>query len=163
MVVGCIRKSTGFTTHLARARDNASPARASSHHHSYIALPDGRIYEPEKIALVEDKAAQLQSADLQTTDTAKILTAKDTQVAVQTDAASPAFLVLSDVNYPGWQAWIDGKSTRIFQTNYVQRGVNIPAGKHFVRFEFHPFSFKLGAGITVASLFGCLYWLRRMQ
>ena len=122
-------------------------------------LPDGRTYEPEKIALVEDNTAQFISSALQPTDTAKVLRLADTQVELQTNTSAPAFLVLSDVFYPGWKATIDGKPTQIFQTNYIQRGVKVPSGEHIVRFEFHPLSFKIGVGITVASLFGCGYWL----
>jgi hypothetical protein len=126
-------------------------------------LPDGRTYEPKTMALVEDKAARFQSTALQPTDTARVLKVADTQVDIQTQTAAPAFLVLSDVNYPGWKATIDGKPTPIFQTNYIQRGVKVPAGEHMVRFEFHPLSFKLGAGITTATFFGCGYWLLRMK
>jgi hypothetical protein len=126
-------------------------------------LPDGRTYDPTTMALVEDAAARFQSSALQPTDTAHVVKIADTQVEIQTQAAAPAFLVLSDVNYPGWRATIDGQITPIVQTNYVQRGVKVPAGEHLVRFEFHPLSFKLGVGITTATCFGCGYWLLRMQ
>ena len=122
-------------------------------------LPDDRTYEPEKMALVEDNAAEFKSSALQPTDTAKVLKLADTQVELQTKTSAPAFLVLSDVFYPGWKATIDGKSTQMFQTNYIQRGVKVPPGEHIVRFEFHPLSFKIGVGITAASLFGGSYWL----
>jgi Bacterial membrane protein YfhO len=125
-------------------------------------LPDGRVYRPETMALVEADGASFQSAALQPGDRAAIVTAEETRVEVQTSTANPAFLVLSDVNYPGWQAWIDGQSAPIVQTNYVQRGVKVPAGEHRVRFEFHPLSFQLGAGIAVAALLWGLYWLWRI-
>jgi Bacterial membrane protein YfhO len=125
-------------------------------------LPDGRIYQPETMALVEAGGASFQSAALQPSDRAMIVTAEETRVEVQTTTANPAFLVLSDVNYPGWQAWIDGQSAPIVQTNYVQRGVQVPAGEHTVRFEFHPWSFQLGTGIAVAALLWGLDWLWRL-
>jgi uncharacterized membrane protein YfhO len=69
-------------------------------------------------------------------------------------------LILSDIYYPGWQAKIDGKLTKIFPTNYVQRGIILPAGNHLVEFEFKPRSFHIGLGITIASLvfIGYLYF-----
>ncbi len=117
-------------------------------------LPDGSIFEPGKTALLE-RGRNFKYADLQPTDFVKIDKLYDTQVKIKTETASAAFLVLSDVYYPGWQATIDGKSTRIFRTNYLQRGVKIPKGRHTVEFEFKPTSFKLGVGISAASLFIC--------
>jgi uncharacterized membrane protein YfhO len=115
------------------------------------------------MALVEDAAARFQSSALQPTDTAHVVKIADTQVEIQTQTTAPAFLVLSDVNYPGWHATIDGQPTAIVPTNYVQRGVKVPAGEHLVRFEFDPLSFKLGAGITTATFLGCGSWLLRRQ
>jgi hypothetical protein len=134
-------------------------------------LPDNRRYDPTQMALVEDPTARLKSVARQSTDVrssvvehrVEIIEIKDTQVTIETQSNAPAFLVLSDVNYPGWQAMIDGQPTPIFQTNYIQRGVKIPAGKHIVRFRFDPLSFKLGVGITGATCFVCLYWLTRMK
>jgi Bacterial membrane protein YfhO len=129
-------------------------------------LPDGAVYQPETIALVEsiDGLADLNlPAIAGWTGQAQRRKTGDTAVEVQTNTPTPALLVLSDVNYPGWQAWVDGQSAPIVQTNYVQRGVKVPAGEHTVRFEFHPLSFKLGVGISVAAVLYGIYWLRPRQ
>ena len=49
---------------------------------------------------------------------------------VETTSNAPAFLVTSDVYYPGWQATIDDAHTEIFQTNYALRGVQVPPDAH---------------------------------
>ncbi len=126
-------------------------------------LPDGRGYAPRQMALVEDPKALFKPVALQLTDGAEILKLEATQIQIQTQTAAPTFLVLSDVFYPGWQATIDGKPTKIFQTNYVQRGVQLPAGNHLIEYRFEPMSFKLGAGITLDALFGGACWLLRMR
>jgi len=118
-------------------------------------LPDGRVFEPKKTALLEKGGRNLQYAELQPTDLVKIDQMADTNIKIKTETTSEAFLVLSDVYYPGWKAKIDGKATRIFRTNYLQRGIKVPKGKHVVEFEFRPSSFRLGTGITTASLFIC--------
>lgn len=47
--------------------------------------------------------------------------------------------VFSEVYFPwGWEALIDGKPVEIGRVDYVLRALNIPAGKHHIRFEFKP-------------------------
>jgi hypothetical protein len=133
-------------------------------------LPDGRLYQPETMALVEDPRAVFQTAAKPPTaarrsgdaDRANILKLAATQVQIQTQSSTAAFLVLGDVFYPGWQATIDGQPTPIYQTNYIQRGVQVPAGEHLVEYRFEPMSFKLGAGITLGAFCGGAYGLSRV-
>jgi len=127
-------------------------------------LPDGRSYDPFQVALVE-KPLNFKIEKPDTSATTKIINLEDTQLEIKTSSSSPAFLVLSDVYYPGWEARIDGTPTKIFQTNYVLRGVQVPAGEHTIKFEFKPVSFHIGAGISAASLFllGYLAWKLQQQ
>lgn len=115
-------------------------------------LPDGRNYDPYQIALVEEPLT-FKTQNIDRMAAASVVHLDDTSIEVQTSSVSPTFLVLSDIYYPGWKAMIDGNPTHIFQTNYVLRGVMVPAGRHIVRFEFRPGSFWLGAGISAMSLF----------
>jgi uncharacterized membrane protein YfhO len=70
---------------------------------------------------------------------------------VQTSSRSPAFLVTSDVYYPGWEATVDNAPAQIFRSNYALRGVRVAAGTHVVRFTFRPQSFYRGAAISAFS------------
>ncbi len=68
------------------------------------------------------------------------------------ESAQPQFAVLSEIYYPkGWNAYIDGKQVEYYKTNYVLRGVPVPAGKHEIQFIFEPDSFKTGNRIGYAS------------
>jgi hypothetical protein len=124
-------------------------------------MPDGRIYDPSQIALVEEPLS-FKAKYFDKMASAQIVHLSNTRIEIHTNSASPCFLVLSDVYYPGWKATIDGNPTHIFQTNYVLRGVMVPAGGHIVHFEFRPKSFYWGAGISIISLFSlfgvCSYW-----
>jgi hypothetical protein len=66
---------------------------------------------------------------------------------------SPALLILSEIDYPGWQATVDGQSAPILRAYYTLRAVPVPAGEHVVELTFRPFSFTIGAIITVLSIF----------
>jgi Bacterial membrane protein YfhO len=53
--------------------------------------------------------------------------------------SNAGFAVFSDVYYPvGWTATIDGKETPIIKTDYLLRGINVPAGKHAIAFNYMP-------------------------
>jgi uncharacterized membrane protein YfhO len=75
----------------------------------------------------------------------------DTAVEVWTRSSGASFLVLSDVFYPGWSVTVDGAASRLYQTNYLLRGVALPAGAHLVRFEFIPRTFFTGVSITLLA------------
>jgi len=60
-------------------------------------------------------------------------------IEMKVNAPGPGnnFLVVSEVHFPpGWRAAIDGKPTDIVQTNYLLRGVVVPAGNHTVTMEY---------------------------
>ena len=61
-------------------------------------------------------------------------------------------LYLSDTNYPGWRAFIDGKPTKIYSANHAFRAMYVPSGTHTIRFTFFPLSFKIGFIISVLSI-----------
>jgi uncharacterized membrane protein YfhO len=74
-------------------------------------------------------------------------------MSVETDRAG--FLVLSEAYYPGWRAYVDGTETPVYRTNFVSRGMPVPAGSHTVVLEFSPRSFVLGAWLSAATLVLC--------
>lgn len=59
-------------------------------------------------------------------------------IDVETDRR--AMLVLHDIYYPGWEAYLDGEPRRILRANLLFRGVEVPPGRHRIRFEFKPLS-----------------------
>ena len=130
-------------------------------------LPSGGTFNPHQMALVEEPLGfQVSQPDPFTK--AMVVKEKQTSIELVTSSVTPSFLVLSDVNYPGWKATIDGQPVHIFQTNYLLRGIVVPAGGHTVRFEFHPKSFYLGAGISILSAIfliglGILSWKKKQK
>jgi hypothetical protein len=71
---------------------------------------------------------------------AKILSygLNDVSLAVETDRNS--ILVLHDIHYPGWEAYVDGERRPILRANLLFRGVEVPPGRHRVEFRFRPLS-----------------------
>ena len=77
-----------------------------------------------------------------------ILAWKPNRIALASNTASPRFLVLSEMYFSGWQAEVDGVATPIYRTNYLFRGIVVPAGQHTVTFAFRPRSVLVGAAIS---------------
>ncbi|MBM3136048.1 MAG: YfhO family protein, partial [Chloroflexi bacterium] len=88
------------------------------------------------------------------------------QVTIQVLMADNGFLVLGDSYFPGWQATVDGKETKIYRADGNFRAVAVPAGEHKVVFKYSPLSFRLGlftsamAVIAVLLALGALAWRR---
>jgi hypothetical protein len=77
---------------------------------------------------------------------------------VTTTTAEPRFLVVSEMYFPGWRAYVDGVETPVYRTNYLFRGVVVPAGRHTVSFVYRPAS--VVAGLAVTGLAGlAIAWL----
>ena len=65
---------------------------------------------------------------------------------------TPQFAVISEVYYPlGWDAYVDGKKADYVKTDYVLRGMYLPAGNHEIEFRFEPKSFTIGRTITIIA------------
>jgi uncharacterized membrane protein YfhO len=80
------------------------------------------------------------------------------EITYTSDAPVSRFAVFSEIYYDrGWKAYVDGKETPILRTNYVLRGLSVPAGHHSIRFVFHPASFYTGK--TIALLAGIVVLL----
>jgi Bacterial membrane protein YfhO/Dolichyl-phosphate-mannose-protein mannosyltransferase len=84
---------------------------------------------------------------------AKVVRYEPQRIELRTRNSQPGFLVLSEIYYRGWEAWIDGRRAPVERVNYLLRGLAVPAGDHHIEFVFRQSSFLAGA---VLSLFGVL-------
>jgi hypothetical protein len=77
------------------------------------------------------------------------------------------FAVFSEVFYDrGWKAYIDDAETPVIRTNYMLRGLSVPAGKHDIRFVFHPASYYTGRTLQILAgfiLLALLLWAGVME
>lgn len=65
-------------------------------------------------------------------------------------------LVLSEVDYTGWQATVNGQPARIHRVNGLLRGVVVPRGESRVTFRYAPRSVWIGAALTLSTLLGIM-------
>ena len=91
------------------------------------------------------------------TSSIQLTSYKPNQLKYVSNNTSAGFAVFSENYYEnGWIATIDGKETKIYQVNYVLRGLQVPAGKHTIEFKFEPQVVKTGSTIALISSIGML-------
>ena len=61
-------------------------------------------------------------------------------------------LVLSEIYYPGWKAFLDGKEKEIYKANYLFRSIYAPEGNHHLELVFEPAKFTVGMVFTILLL-----------
>jgi len=69
------------------------------------------------------------------------------------EAAGPSRLVLSEVYYPGWQVYIDGKEKPIEPMDGIFMSADLTTGNHSVEFIFRP------TLVFLALLLASLAWM----
>src|SRR5258708_27106238 len=78
-------------------------------------------------------------------------------------AEKPATLVFSEVDYPGWQAFIDDKAVPHGLYENTFHAVTVPAGPHWVEFSYRPISFRIGLAISCLTFAMMLVYFFRSQ
>ena len=63
---------------------------------------------------------------------------ENTVVEVDADSMCGGYVVLNDVWHPWWSVTVDDKPGEILKANVIFRAVEVPPGRHQLRFEFRP-------------------------
>lgn len=74
------------------------------------------------------------------------------EVSVKVTSGAKGYLLLTDANYPGWEASVDGRRASIITSDHVFRAVAIDKGNHRVNFSFRPPLFRLGKTLSLIGL-----------
>jgi hypothetical protein len=73
-------------------------------------------------------------------------------LVLQTEPSCKGLLVVSEMYYPGWEVYIDGKKKEILKTDLILRGVMLRGGQKRVEFRFRPGSLLKGAAVSLITL-----------
>ena len=104
------------------------------------------------------KAAIPQLPVADSTASIKLTKYDNDDITYSSSSKTNQFAVLSEIYYPaGWEAYIDGKKTDYVKTNYVLRGMYVPAGEHSIEFKFRPASYSTGQTLTYIG--SAIVWL----
>jgi len=111
-------------------------------------------FDPATTALVETPASglpQLKGEPL-ANSSAQVVTYKPNNLVIEANAEVAAMLVVSEINYPGWTAEVDGQPELIHQTDYLLRGVFLRPGKHHIAMRYTAPRARQGLFVSALSL-----------
>jgi membrane protein YfhO len=114
----------------------------------YAQFPDGRPFDPMRSVLIEPGVGAQSFTPGPWS--AHLVSVEDTRMTVDVSTDHGGYLVLSEAQYPGWRARIDGDIVPVRRVDVMFQGVAVPAGRHTVVFEFA--STTLRAGIAISTL-----------
>ncbi|MDQ3013045.1 MAG: YfhO family protein, partial [Acidobacteriota bacterium] len=112
-------------------------------------------FNPKTMALLEappETLRGLSGGELGAEEKAQIIRYESNNLVIETNAARQTVLVVSEMNYPGWEAKVDGQQANIRTTDYLLRGVILPAGKHRVEMRYTAPAARNGAVLSALSL-----------
>ena len=108
---------------------------------------------PEQVAVVDKKfQSVLQVLPSDSTATIELVAYEPNYLKYEVDSNQGGTVVFSEIYYPGWQSYIDGKEVPHGRANYILRAMNVPAGKHVVEFRFDPKSLHTTETIAYIAL-----------
>ncbi len=124
-------------------------------------------FNPREVALIEPPDGveiSFPQEKFETPAEARIASYEPNRLAIETSADKRAALVVSEINYPGWEATIDGQPTTIFTANYLLRAVIVPEGKHRMEMRYTAPTARRGAiisALTLLALVGAIFFQKR--
>jgi len=117
-------------------------------------------FNPKDTAIIEqkDKIESLNNLAFDENASIALVNNKNDEINYTSSSTKKQLAVFSEIYYNlGWKAYIDNVETPIVKTNYVLRGLVVPAGDHAIRFEFKPITIK--NSIVASSFASILLWL----
>ena len=117
-------------------------------------------FNPKDTAIIEqkDKIGSLNNLEYDENASIALVNNKNDEINYTSSSTKKQLAVFSEIYYNlGWKAYIDNVETPIIKTNYVLRGLVVPAGNHAIRFEFKPITIK--NSIIASTFASILLWL----
>jgi hypothetical protein len=115
-----------------------------------LSLLSSRRVDPRRTALIEGSPPPLAPPRNPSRDRARITAYEPDRVRVRVGTQARGLLVLGDVYYPAWRAYVDGAAVPLLIADHALRAVPVPAGEHEVELRYE--SGTLRVGIVVSSL-----------
>ncbi|MNW42343.1 Bacterial membrane protein YfhO [compost metagenome] len=84
---------------------------------------------------------------------------KNNSITASVISDKDTFINHSQLSYPGWKAYVDGKQVPVYNVNNLIQGAQVPKGKHQITFVYDPLDVKLGFLLTMVGIALSGYYL----
>lgn len=108
-------------------------------------------FDSSQSAIIERQSNVKGGAD---NGTVAITSYSNNSVLLNANLSRESLVVLGDVLYPGWKAYVDGEKREIERVNYIFRGVFVSQGEHKIEFKYEPESFEKGIWFMLFGMIG---------
>jgi len=110
------------------------------------------LVDPKETALLEEEPPRMSQPGDPSADRASVTEYGANRIELETAAGAPGLLVLSEVYYPAWKAYVDGEPAPVYATDHLLRSVPVPAGEHTVELRYESWTLRVGMAISLATL-----------
>ena len=117
-----------------------------------LLLMQDKAFDPSVTAIVESSDPIGILSENSEQDDIEIISHTATSVTIKCTMKSNGLLILSDLFYPGWHAYVNGEKTHIWRTNDVMRGIYLNEGSYEIEFSYKPLPLYIGCLISLFTL-----------
>jgi len=136
---------------LPRAWIVHSARRVGSGEEALDLLGSGEV-DPKETALLEEEPPQgMYQPNDASSDRASIEEYTPDRMRIGTSSEAAGLLVLSEVYYPAWEAYVDGRPVPVRVADQLLRSVEVPEGEHEVELRYESWSLKAGVAASLAG------------
>ncbi len=125
-------------------------ARQSSRSETLEQLGSGAV-DPRETALLERPPPDLDQPENPSADRATVTEYEADGISLETATGAPGLLVLSEVYYPAWKAYVDGEPAPLYAADHALRAVPVPAGEHLVELRYESWTLQTGLAVSLAA------------
>ncbi len=115
----------------------------------------GEAFDPRRTALLEIQPRNLPALPgglISPAAFARIVQYENNRLVIETAAEAASVLVVSEINYPGWIATVDGANAPVHTADFLLRGIVLPAGSHRVEMRYTAPGARNGAVISILTI-----------
>ncbi|HEY3061624.1 MAG TPA: YfhO family protein [Chloroflexota bacterium] len=110
-------------------------------------IASGRV-DARHTALLEAPPPDLEVPVDASHEQARVVSYEAQRVEIRTSTEATGLLVLSEIYYPAWRAYVDGQPVRLYVADGALRAVSIPVGEHTVELLFESETLRVGMLIS---------------
>ncbi len=86
-------------------------------------------------AYISNDDISLPTQPLSDSEKAQIITYEQNRILIKSTTGYERLLILTDIFYPDWEVYVNGKKSRIIPVDFMLRGIIVPKGESLVEFR----------------------------